>query len=212
MRPDGKTLSMRRPALAPAAARPGSSPSLDPALRPCGLTSISRTVFAVSSALRSQLAGRPLGPFQRTLWLCAPARSTDRGARTRQLLTLVTPWSELPCGWLDLVNAHCVLAPWSSLVATQRARETTSLELSRDEYVAFACWLAEFLAPMRIRVNWGPPRSTACGAASDGNTTSAATARRAAAGAAACSSFVPDRPGRRASPGADAPDPRDVQR
>lgn len=131
-----------------------SSPSLDPAVRPRGLTSMARSVFAVSTALRSQLASKPLGPFQRTLWLSAPPRSTECGARSRQLLTLVTPWSELPCGWLDLVNARCALAPWSSLVATQRARETTSLELSRDEYVAFACWLAELLAPMKIRVNW----------------------------------------------------------
>ncbi|MBL8923628.1 MAG: hypothetical protein JNJ54_32535 [Myxococcaceae bacterium] len=126
----------------------------EPVARLCAVTSVARSLFAVSAALRSQLASRPLGPLQRTLWLSAPARSTNCGARSRQLLSLVTPSSELPCGWLDVVNARCALAPWPALVATQRARESASLELTRDEYVAFACWLAELLAPMRIRVNW----------------------------------------------------------
>lgn len=147
-----KTLSMRRPVTLDEP--PEATPAPHQLARACAVTSVAQSLFAVSSVLRSQLASRPLGPFQRTLWLSAPARSTNCGARTRQLLTLVTPWSELPCGWLDVVNARCALAPWSSLVATQRARESTALELSRDEYVAFACWLAELLAPMRIRVNW----------------------------------------------------------
>ncbi len=114
-------------------------------------------VFAVAAALRSALASYLLGPFQRTLWLSVPAR-TQCGARSRQLLSLVTPWTELPCGWLDLMNAKCVIVPWEVLNATQHAREATNLEFSREDYLAFAGWLSDLLAPMKIRVNWAPPR------------------------------------------------------
>lgn len=116
---------------------------------------MSRTVFAVTAALRSRLASRPVGPARRLLCLGAPPRTTLGGARSKQLLSLATSLSDLPCGWLDLVEARCVLATWPALVAAHRARDTGPLEFTEDDYLRFTAWLEDTLAPMHVRVSGG---------------------------------------------------------
>lgn len=119
--------------------------------RPPGLTSTSRTLFAIGSAMMSQLGSRWVGPARRTLCVGAPARTTAGGVRTKQLLTLTTTRSELPCGWLDLVNARCVVSEYRCLISSQSRRGET-LEFSQDDYSAFVQWLAAALAPLQVRL------------------------------------------------------------
>lgn len=118
---------------------------------PPGLTSTSRTLFAIGSAMMGQLAARAVGPARRTLCVGVPARTTAGGVRTKQLLTLSTARSELPCGWLDLVNARCVISEYRCLISSQSRRGET-LEFSREDYAAFVQWLSAALAPLQVRV------------------------------------------------------------
>lgn len=119
--------------------------------RPPGLTSTSRTLFAIGSAMMGQLASRWVGPARRTLCVGAPARTTGGGVRTKQLLSLSTARDELPCGWLDLVNARCVVSEYQSLVSAH-SRRGERVEFTDDDYTAFVRWLADALAPLQVRL------------------------------------------------------------
>lgn len=134
------TSSIRPRALRPVATR-----------RLVGLTSTSRTLFAIGTAMMGQLGARGMGPAQRTLCVGAPARTTSGGVRTKQLLSLSTAHNELPCGWLDLVNAKCVVSEYQSLVSAQSRRGET-VEFTNEDYAAFIWWLAEALAPLQVRL------------------------------------------------------------
>lgn len=129
--------------------RPHAPRSVAP--RPPGLTSTSRTLFAIGAAMMGQLAARSVGPARRTLCVGAPARTTAGGVRTKQLLTLTTARDEVPCGWLDLVNAKCVVSEYGNLVSAQTRRGET-VEFSDEDYAAFIWWLAEVLAPLQVRL------------------------------------------------------------
>jgi hypothetical protein len=119
--------------------------------RPPGLTSTSRTLFAIGAAMMGQLASRWVGPARRTLCVGAPPRTTGGGVRTKQLLSLTTARNELPCGWLDLVNARCVVSEYRCLISAQ-SRRGESLEFTFDDYTAFIEWLAAALAPLQVRL------------------------------------------------------------
>jgi hypothetical protein len=114
-------------------------------------TGTSRTLFAVGEVLRSQLAMHAVGPARRTLCIATPPRSTANGARSKQLLSLVTLASELPCGWLDLINARCVLTSYARLVAYQ-ARHGQHVEFTHAQYEAIIDWLARTFAPLQVTV------------------------------------------------------------
>ena len=68
--------------------------------------------------------------------------------RTKQLLSLTTAHDELPCGWLDLVNARCVVSEYRALVSAH-ARRGETVEFTDDDDAAFVGWLVEALAPLR---------------------------------------------------------------
>lgn len=109
---------------------------------------------ALTGRLRAVLERHPVGHAARTGHIGAPGSLV----RTKQLVSLcrlddVLRREAIPCGWVDLLNARCVLERYETIVDNHRRRRRL-LDFSRHDYLAFCSWLAAALDPMKIRVEF----------------------------------------------------------
>lgn len=123
----------------------------------------SRTMLALTGRLRAFLERHPIGLAERTGHVGSPSLAL----RTKQLVSLCRPddvrhREDVACGWIDLLNARCVLEPYETLLDNQRRRGLL-LDFSRHDYLRFCAWLAAALDPMKIRLEFTPPTARTSG-------------------------------------------------